>query len=342
MTFRIAPLETDGDAHSQMAGMIFGYWACRTVFAVADLSIADHMANVSLTAAEVAAREGSAPETTHRVMRAAVSLGLLTEETGGRFASTPLLGTLRSDDPRTLRPLVLCLLGNWLPWHEFVSGIRTGDTPSANAFGGSMFDYLAAHPDEAELFTAAMAGGTAQWGPAIVDAVDTTGVQCAVDIGGANGSLLRMLQRKDPVLQGIIYDRPNVVEHARAVIARDGLTERTRVLGGDFFEAVPPGDLLLLKFILHDWNDDQASTILRNCRKALIPGGRIAVIEMVVGAENPLAAIFDMNMFIMSAGRERSIEEFDALFAAAGLKRIAMHRTASPQVVIGLGPAEAD
>ena len=106
-------------------------------------------------------------------------------------------------------------------------------------------------------------------------------------------------------------------------------------------KSVAPGDLLLLKFILHAWNEDQAITILRNCRKALTPGGRIAVIEMVVGVENPLAAIFDMNMFIMSAGRERSIEEFDALFAAAGLKRIAMHRTASPQVVIEVGPAEA-
>jgi hypothetical protein len=95
--------------------------------------------------------------------------------------------------------------------------------------------------------------------------------------------------------------------------------------------------LLLLKFILHDWNDDQAITILRNCRNALTPGGRIAVIEMVVGEENPLAAIFDMNMFIMSPGRERSIEEFDA----AGLKRTAVQGTGSPQVVIEVGVAKA-
>ena len=340
MISRIAPLETDGDAYSQMAGMIFGYWACRTVFAVADLSIGDHIANGSLTAAELAVRAGSAPETTHRLMRAAVSLGLLTEEAGGRFASTPLLHTLRSDDPHTLRPLVLSLLGSWLPWDQFVSGIRTGDTPSAKAFGGSMFDYLAAHPDEAELFTAAMAGGTAQWGPAIADAIDTTGVRCAVDIGGANGALLRLLQRDNPLLQGVIYDRPNVIDHAHAAISQSGLTGRTRAVGGNFFKSVPSGDLLLLKFILHDWNDDQAITILQNCRRALAPGGRIAVIEMVVGEANPLAAIFDMNMFVMSPGRERSIQEFDALFDAAGLKRTAVHQTGSPQVVIDVVLAE--
>ena len=124
------------------------------------------MANGSLTVAELAAREGSAPQTTLRLVRAAVSLGLLTEEAGGRFASTPLLHTLRNDDPQSLRPLVLSLLGDWLPWHQFVSGIRSGNTPSLKAFGGSMFDYLAAHPEEAELFTAAMAGGTSlKWAP---------------------------------------------------------------------------------------------------------------------------------------------------------------------------------
>lgn len=341
MISRIAPLETDGDVYSQMAGMIFGYWACRTVYAVADLSIADHMVNGSLTVAELAAREGSAPQTTLRLVRAAVSLGLLTEEAGGRFASTPLLHTLRNDDPQSLRPLVLSLLGDWLPWHQFVSGIRSGNTPSLKAFGGSMFDYLAAHPEEAELFTAAMAGGTAQWGPAIAEAIDTTGVQYAVDIGGANGSLLRLLQRNNPLLRGVIYDRPNVVKHAEAAIAQSGLKGRARALGGDFFEFVPSGDLLLLKFILHDWNDDQAITILQKCREALTPGGRIAVIEMVVSEANPLAAIFDMNMFVMSPGRERSIEEFDALFEAAGLKRTAVRETGSPQVVIEVGLAEA-
>ena len=98
----IAPWETDSDANRQMSQTLMGYWACRTVRAVADLSIADHLANGSLTAAEVAAREGSAPDATLRLMRAAVATGLLTQEAGGRFGSTPLLETLRADNPKSM------------------------------------------------------------------------------------------------------------------------------------------------------------------------------------------------------------------------------------------------
>ena len=340
MTSLTALRETD-DGYLQMQRMVFDYWACWTLRAVADLSIADHLAEGGLTAAELAAREGSAPDTTLRLMRAAVSAGLVTEQADGRFGSTSLLATLRSDHPQSMRQLVLCMMGNWLPWNQFERGIRDGNTPSTKAFGGTMFDYLAAHPDEAELFTAAMAGGTGQWGPAIADAIDTSGVQCAVDIGGANGSLLRLLQDKNPSLRGIIYDRPNIIEHAEAAIEQSGLTERTRVVGGNFFESIPSGDLLLLKFILHDWPDEQCVTLLQKCREALAPGGRIVVMEMIVGEANPLAGLFDMNMFIMSAGRERSLEEFDALFKAAGLKRTAVHETGTPQSVIEVGLAEA-
>jgi hypothetical protein len=206
--------------------------------------------------------------------------------------------------------------------------------------GRDAFDYLAAHPDEAQRFSAAMASFTGVWGPAIADAIDTSEVQCAVDIGGANGSLLRLLQRKDPSFQGIIFDRPNVVAHAEAAIKQSGLAERTRAVGGNSFESVPSGDLLLLKFILYDWSDDECVTILKRCREALAPAGRIAVIEMVVGEANPHAALADMNMLMWCSGRERSIEEFDRLFAAAGLKRTAIRETGTPQAVIEAGLAE--
>jgi hypothetical protein len=335
------PWTADGDPHEQMLNTVFSYWACRTVFAVAELSIADHLAAGSLSAAEVAAREGSAPEATLRLMRAGVSAGLLTEEAGGRFASTPLLATLRSDDPRSVRPFVLSLMGEWLPWNHFVGGLRTGKTPSSEMPGGDLFEYLGEHPDEARRFTAAMASVTGVWGPGIADAIDTHGVQCAVDIGGANGSLLRLLQKKNPSLQGIIFDRPNIMEYAQAAIENDGLSERTRAVGGNFFESVPSADLMLQKFILHDWSDEECVTILRWCREALLPGGRIVVVDMIVGEENPIAALADMNMFLASTGRERSIEEFDALFKEAGLTRRAVHQTSTPQSVIEVGHADA-
>ena len=338
----IAPWKTGGDAYHQMVGTLYDYWACWTTCAIADLSIADHLAGESLTAAEVAARAGSAPETTLRLMRAGVAIGLLTEQADGRFGSTPLLDTLRTDDPRSLRPLVLSQMGSWLPWDQLAIGIREGSTRSTKAFGGkTIFDYLAQHPDEAERFSAGMSGMTAVWGPAIADAIDTTGVQCAVDVGGAKGSLLQLLQHKNPALSGIVFDRPNVVEHAEAEIARNGFADRTRTVGGSFFESVPTGDLLLLKFILHDWSDEECVKILQKCRDAIAHGGRIAIIDMVVDKANPHAALTDMVMLMACTGKERTIEEFDALFDAAGLRRTAVHKTGTPQTVIELRFAEA-
>lgn len=338
-TTPLAPWDTGGDASQQIVAILMGYWGCWTVRAVADLSIADHLAGGSLTAAEVAAREGSAPDATLRLMRAAVATGLLTQEADGRFGATPLLETLRADHPRSMRAGVLSMMGNWLPWRDFEEGLRSGNTPSAKAFGGTMFDYLAAHPAEADTFTTAMAATTGQWGAAMADTLDTTGVQCAVDIGGASGSLLQLLQRKNPSLRGIVYDRSNIAELAQAAIAESGLADRTHVVVGDFFESVPPGDLLLLKFILHDWSDEECVRILQNCKQALAPGGRIAVMELIVREENPFAALNDVNMFIMSPGRERSLDEYDALFERVGLKRIAVHHTATPQSVIEVGAA---
>src|SRR5690242_15919436 len=264
-----------GDAYDEMLGTLYDYWSSRTTCAIAELSIADHLAGGSLTAQEVAARVGGDPVFMLRLLRAGVAVGLVTEEADGRYGSTPLLDTLRADDPRSMRALVLSQMGDWLPWGELAAGVRKGQIPFDQAAGMNIFEYLAEHPAEAELFSAGMASMTALWGPGIADVIDTSGVQCAVDVGGAKGALLQLLQRKDTSLHGIVFDRPNIIAHAEAAIAENGLTDRTRTVGGNFFEQVPAGDLLLLKFILHDWSDQECITILQKCREALAPGGRI-------------------------------------------------------------------
>jgi hypothetical protein len=332
-----------GDAHQQMLGTIFDYWACWTIRTIAELSLADHLADRSLTATEVATMADSPPETTLRLLRAGVSVGLVTEEADGRFSSTPSLTTLRSDDPRSLRALVLSQISGWMPWDHVADGIRSGSTASIGAYGGvGVFDYLAAHPEEAQRFSDGMTSMTAVWGPPIASKIDTTGVRCAIDVGGANGTLLQLLQRDNPSLRGVVFDRPNVVEHAKAAIKSSGLEDRTSAVGGNFFESVPEGDLLLLKFILHDWSDDECITILQRCREAISAGGRIAIVDMIVSNSNPHAALADMAMLMACTGRERSLEEFDVLFAAAGLlKRFAVHATGTPQSVIEVGLAEA-
>jgi hypothetical protein len=198
------------------------------------------------------------------------------------------------------------------------------------------FEYLEQHPSQARDFSAGMSSATSLWAADAAEAIDTTGVKLAVDVGGATGSLLALLQEANPTLRGVIFDRPNIVDHAVAEIARKGLTRRTDVVGGDFFVSVPAADLYLLKFILHDWDDHSCIEILQRCREAMTTGGRVEIIEVVLGAlsDPGWGALIDMNMLAVSPGQERSLEEYDALLASAGLRRTAVLATNSPQSVI--------
>ena len=157
----------------------------------------------------------------------------------------------------------------------------------------------------------------------IAKEIDTAEVDCALDVGGANGEVIRAMMRANPVLHGGVFDLPHVVPDAAEAARSDGLLDRFTAFGGDFFEFVPSADLYVLKYILHDWDDESCIRILKNCRASLEEGGRIVVIDYLVGelgAPGP-APLMDLNMLVMTGGRERDIVEFDALFESAGLRR---------------------
>jgi hypothetical protein len=334
------------DIYDQMRAMVTGHYASQIVRAVADLSIADHLSADNLTAAQVAKREGSAPNTTFRLMRACVALGLLTADAEGRFGSTPLLQTLATDTPGSLRGLALAttLPAQWIPWNEFTTSVRKGESQVDVSLGMDFFDYLEQHPSQARDFSAGLSSTTSLFVGHAEDAIDTTGVRLVVDVGGATGSLLHLLQEANPSLRGIIFDRPNIVEGAVAQTALKGLRDRTDVVGGNFFESVPAADLYLLKFILHDWDDQRCTTILNRCREAMTPGGRVAIVEMILGdvTDPGVGALFDMNMLAASHGQERSLAEYDALLTAAGLRRTALRTTTSPLSIIEAVPVQTN
>ncbi|QNI05957.1 methyltransferase [Mycobacterium kubicae] len=333
-----ASMVRNADLQQTMLDMIFGYRVSQTIRAFADLSLADHLAAGPLTAAEVAAREGSAPQTTFRLMRAGIPLGLLTIDAEQRFHATALLDTLRKDAPKSLWGLVLGVTNDasWLSWSKFVESVRAGRSQATEVLGTDAFEYLRQHPAQSQQVTAAMAAVTSLWALDVADAIDTSEVKLAVDVGGAHGTLLRQLQQKNPMLRGIVFDRPHVAADVAAGINAGDFADRTQVLGGDFFKALPPADLYLLKFILHDWEDADCVQILGRCRAAMTPGGRVAIIEFVVNEadDSPTIALMDLEMLAVVGGRERSLAEFDALLAQAGLRRVAVRRLGSQQSVI--------
>jgi hypothetical protein len=188
------------DVRQQMADMLMSYRVSQALRAYAELSVADHLATGPLTAAEIAQRERSAPETTFRLMRAGLTLGLLTMDSDDRFHCTPLLDTLRNDAPGSLRGMALGLTNrsSWSPWGEFVTAVRTGRSQAREVLGMNIFEYLQQNPEQSREVTGLMECVTSLWARGLAGALETSDVDLAVDVGGANGALLRLLQQCNP------------------------------------------------------------------------------------------------------------------------------------------------
>lgn len=332
------PHAASSDPNDRMMQMIFGYWITQIVRGAAECHLADLLQGRSLTADQIALAQDMDAEATFRFLRACASLGLASYDGKAKFASTPLLDTLRSDHPRSLRGLALSQAapGHWQPWGRFTDVLRTGKSQTLKVLGCELFDYFAKTPAEAEAFTQSMNDLTATVSQAASHAINLENVSCAVDVGAAGGAFLVALMKASPTLRGIAFDLPNVAQSARIAAAEAGVADRMSVVGGDFLDSVPSGDLYLLKHILHDWDDQACVAILGNCLRAMKPGGRIAVIELVLGeiGEPGLAPLMDVNMMVMLRGRERTFAEYGALFKAAGFGDVKIAPTSTPMAVL--------
>jgi DNA-binding transcriptional ArsR family regulator len=331
----------DANVADRMLRMITGYWVTQIVHGAAVAGYAEHLHEGPASAEELAALAGMDPAAVFRHLRACAGLGLVTFD-GERFATTPLLDTLRRDHPQSMRGFALSqpAAGHWLPWGRFTEALRSGSQQAVAALGAGIFDYFAGAPVEADAFTESMDGMTAVVAREATRVLDTAGVERVVDVGGAGGALLVPLLEANPSLRGTLFDRPHVIEGQAFTSIPSRIRSRIDKVGGDFFQSVPPADLYLLKWILHDWNDEECLTILRNCRKAIAPGGRLAIFELVLAevGEPDLAPLMDLNMLVMLTGRERSFAEYRALLSAAGFGEVTMTPTASLMAMITARP----
>jgi SAM-dependent methyltransferase len=322
----------------QMSQMIRAYWTSQIVGTLARLGIPDHLAKGPLGAGEVARLIGCHPGATYRLMRAAIELGLVTSMPDARFVLTALGETLRSDLLDSMRDSAIALTapGHWLPWGQLSEAVRTGRCQTVETLGVELFQYYADNPSEGHAFTGAMSVTSRQVADEIAHVVDTSAARLVVDIGGASGTLIAALLNTNPTLMGTILDRPDVVSRAKAAVAERGLSFRCSVVEGDFFLAVPDADIYLLKYIIHDWDDDRSIRILSNCARALRPNGRVVLIERLLpddGTAGP-QSLADLNMLAVLPGRERTLGEYAALFARAGLRLNRVISSISPLSII--------
>jgi O-methyltransferase domain/Dimerisation domain len=311
----------------------------QAIHVAAQLGLADLLAQGPLNTAALAEATHTHGPSLYRLLRMLVSLGVASEDGQGRFALTEIGKALQSNQTTSVRGAVLFLTSEWLwrAWGDLEYGVQTGHPAFDHVWGMSNFDYWAHNREAGRIHDAGMAGATAQQTPAIVEAYDYTPFKTIVDIGGGLGSLLAALLKAYPAAQGILYDLPQVVKDSGDVLAGAGVADRCTVVGGSFFESVPAGgDAYLLKWILHDWDDERALAILKVCRQAMPMHSTLLVIDQVLPSKiEPSPEIQDMlrrdlQMLVLTpGGRERTAIEFRQLLAAAGFEYRSISRTKS-------------
>jgi SAM-dependent methyltransferase len=329
--------------HVQLIQMAVAIWEARAVYAAAQLGLADLLADRSRTCEDLAKATLAHPSALRRLLRALASCGVVTEVEPGRFALTPLGAALRSDAPGAARATVLTLAGDWqwTAWGKFLYSLQTGKPALGAAYGMGLFEYLAAHPEDGAHFNEAMVGMYAPVGPAVVAAYDFSAFRTVVDLGGGTGGLLRTILRTNESLHGTLFELPGPASQARRSLEASGLSSRCTVLEGDFFKGVPAAhDAYVLAHVLHDWPDEKALPILRNCRQAIRDNGRLLIVEAVLppGDTPHLGKLMDLLMLTVTGGVERTTNEFADLLAAADFKLTRVVPTSTHQSVVEAVP----
>jgi SAM-dependent methyltransferase len=335
---------TAGPHASRTLRLLGDPYLTQAVRVAATLGIADHINGEPVGVAELAEATGCHADTLHRVLRYLTFAGVFADAGDRHYALTDMGRMLRSDAPGSLRAELSIGPDDralWWSVGELMHSLRTGKPAYDRVYGRSFWDTLRASPEASARFQQGMAEDSEAIADSLSRHYDWSSVASVTDLGGGAGRVLARLLHQHPGLNGTVVDLPAVAAEATATLTAAGVAGRGRVVEGDLLRPLPAGaDRYLLMRVLHDWPDDDATTILRNARNACGDAGRVLIVEMEVGGDDPTSAAFvgDMTMLVLLGGRERSSREFNALAGAAGLAIVRRTRLRGPYVVMEAVP----
>lgn len=316
--------EPDGAVLVQLINSV---WISQAVCVAAELGIADVLAGGPKYIDELARASGTHQSSLHRLMRALTALGLCQEREGGSFALTSTGSFLAANASDSVRDWALWSGRHlWPLWGNLLHSVKTGQHARKLVAGTEDFGHLERDRETARSFNSAMVDLTRLVAKQAVCTYDFSGFRLIVDVGGGYGALLAIILAACPQTRGLLYDLPHAIEGAHAYLANANVATRCQCVTGDFFDSVPEGaDAYLLKNIIHDWDDERSAAILRNCRRAMSPDGKLLLIERIMPtrfkpcARHRTMARADLTMLIGLQGRERTEDELSALLHSCGL-----------------------
>jgi hypothetical protein len=322
-----------------MLEMVTNAWAAQAITTAAELGIADVLAQGPLSAKDLAAAVGADADAISRLLRALIGRGIFRQRSDGRYDLTPLAETLRSDGQVSLRAFAR-LVGHAAHrehWSHLVDAVRTGQSVVPALRGKPIFEWLAEDEEFNEIFHDAMTGVSGMEIPPVVAGYDFSRYSTIVDVAGGHGRLLAEILQATPGARGILFDQPDVVAGASALLKQYDVADRVELAGGSFFDAVADGgDVYVLKHIIHDWPDGEALQILRNVRIAAGAGKHVLLVEFLLPEHDRefVGRWLDLEMLVNAGARERTAAQYGRLLNTAGFRMTRVVETASPVSVI--------
>ncbi len=322
-----------------MMDMILNAWATQAITAAADLGIADALADGPLSAHELAAAVKADADALGRLLRVLISRGIFRQRRDGRYELSPLADTLRTDADVSLAGMARFIGSpqHREHWSHLTDAIRGGRAVVPESRGKPLFDYLVDAPGLAAIFNDAMTSVSELAIAPVTAGYDFSPYATIVDVGGGHGRLLAAILEATPQARGVLFDLPQVVEGAPAVLSERQVQDRVNIVSGSFFDAIPEGgDAYVLKSVIHDWPDDDAVRILGNVRKAAAVGKKVLLVEFVIPShdrEFP-GKLTDLEMLVVAGARERTADEYRQLLNRAGFRMTRVVDTVSPISVV--------
>jgi hypothetical protein len=318
--------------------MLTGCWLHQSIYVIAKIGAADLLSGGPQSSEDLSKALRVDANALYRIMRTLASYGLFEEDSKHRFALTPLGTLLQTGVPGSMRAMAIW---NGEPayraWGAVLHTIETGQPALGHVLGMKLFDYLAQNHETGRVFDEAMTGLSVQVSQAVVAAYDFSGIKTIVDIAGGQGVLVAAILQAYPEMGAILFDMPSVVEGSRKQLEAVGIAGRCEVVAGNFFEFVPKGGgCYILSSVIHDWDDEQSLRILRNCRSAMDQGSRLLLVEcMIPDSPEPFfSKLLDLQMLVMTGGRERTEPQFKDLLAAAQFCLTNIIPTAVPECIV--------
>jgi len=333
---RVSPLRP----YEVLFQMVIGKWISQALGTIVEIGVPNQLAKGARRCRDIARQAAVSEDGLYRLLRALASVGVFAESADRRFRLTGMGQLLRSDHPESLAGYARFTAHGitWRPWGQLSYSVKTGMPAFDHVFNTSIFEHLSRNPEVAAVFDEAMTSISAMEARATSDAYDFKRVETLMDVAGGHGLLLASVLRRHKTMRGVLFDLPHVAAGAAATFTRLGITGRVRVESGDFFKELPSGaDAIIMKHIVHDWDDDSATRILQACHQALGTRGKVLIVDPVVPPSNRphYGKLLDLEMLVLTPrGRERTKAEFAKLLRGAGFRLSRVITTKGPLSIV--------